>query len=192
VNSVYYTYAQAAGDWQLRLGCIKSLSADYDDSRQFWSGSLSGDFDWVARPCSTERGLGERGSRRGFLSAGRFVPRRDKRGAAKAIGGESDITDKVRRASIVRIRPWNPVGPRSSSTKLAALRPKEGISMLILTRKSLEEIIIDDRIRISILKIDGNRVKIGIEAPSDVAIRRHELHDNRIDGNTPLPFVLQR
>ena len=63
--------------------------------------------------------------------------------------------------------------------------------MLILTRKSLEEIIIDDRIRISILKIDGNRVKIGIEAPSDVAIRRQELHDNRIDGNTPLPFVLQ-
>jgi carbon storage regulator len=63
--------------------------------------------------------------------------------------------------------------------------------MLILTRKSLEEIIIDDRIRVSILKIDGNRVKIGIEAPSDVAIRRQELHDNRIDGNTPLPFVLQ-
>jgi carbon storage regulator len=63
--------------------------------------------------------------------------------------------------------------------------------MLVLTRKSLEEIIIDDRIRVSILKIDGNRVKIGIEAPSDVAIRRQELHDNRIDGNTPLPFVLQ-
>jgi carbon storage regulator len=63
--------------------------------------------------------------------------------------------------------------------------------MLVLTRKSLEEIIIDDRIRVSILKIDGNRVKIGIEAPADVAIRRQELHDNRIDGNTPLPFVLQ-
>jgi carbon storage regulator len=63
--------------------------------------------------------------------------------------------------------------------------------MLVLTRKSHEEIVIDGRIRVSILKIDGNRVKIGIEAPPDVSICRQELNENRIDGNTPLPFVLQ-
>jgi carbon storage regulator len=63
--------------------------------------------------------------------------------------------------------------------------------MLVLTRKSHEEIVIDGNIRVSILKIDGNRVKIGVEAPSDVSIRRQELDENRIDGNTPLPFVLQ-
>jgi carbon storage regulator len=63
--------------------------------------------------------------------------------------------------------------------------------MLVLSRKSHEEIVIDGNIRVSILKIDGNRVKIGVEAPSDVSIRRQELNENRIDGNTPLPFVLQ-
>jgi len=63
--------------------------------------------------------------------------------------------------------------------------------MLVLTRKSHEEIVIDGHIRVSILKIDGNRVKIGVEAPPDVSIRRQELNENRIDGNTPLPFVLQ-
>jgi carbon storage regulator len=63
--------------------------------------------------------------------------------------------------------------------------------MLVITRKSHEEIVIDDHIRVSILKIDGNRVKIGVVAPPDVCIRRQELHENRIDGNTPLPFVLQ-
>jgi carbon storage regulator len=63
--------------------------------------------------------------------------------------------------------------------------------MLVLTRKSHEEIVIDGCIRVSILKIDGNRVKIGVEAPADVPIRRKELDENRIDGNTPLPFVLQ-
>jgi carbon storage regulator len=62
--------------------------------------------------------------------------------------------------------------------------------MLVLTRKTHEEIVIDGHIRVSILKIDGNRVKIGVEAPSDVSIRRQELDENRIDGNTPLPFVL--
>jgi carbon storage regulator len=63
--------------------------------------------------------------------------------------------------------------------------------MLVLTRKSHEEIVIDGCIRVSILKIDGNRVKIGVEAPADVPVRRKELDENRIDGNTPLPFVLQ-
>ena len=63
--------------------------------------------------------------------------------------------------------------------------------MLVLTRKSHEEIVIDGHIRVSILKIDGNRVKIGVEAPADVSIRRQELGENQIDGNTPLPFVLQ-
>jgi carbon storage regulator CsrA len=49
--------------------------------------------------------------------------------------------------------------------------------MLVLSRKANEAIHIDGRIIIKIVKIKGNRVKIGIEAPEDVAIARGELDE---------------
>ncbi|QDU97033.1 carbon storage regulator [Lignipirellula cremea] len=47
--------------------------------------------------------------------------------------------------------------------------------MLVLTRKLKQEIQIGDNIRIVVQQIKGNTVRIGIEAPSEVAIRRGEL-----------------
>ncbi len=47
--------------------------------------------------------------------------------------------------------------------------------MLVLTRKAGEKIVIDNHIVVQVIRIDGNRVRIGIEAPSDVNIRRQEL-----------------
>ncbi|MDZ7672941.1 MAG: carbon storage regulator CsrA [Halanaerobiales bacterium] len=47
--------------------------------------------------------------------------------------------------------------------------------MLILSRKEDEKILIDDDIKISIVEIKGNQVKIGIEAPQDVEILREEV-----------------
>ena len=47
--------------------------------------------------------------------------------------------------------------------------------MLVLSRKAGEEIVVNNTIRISIHKIQGGRVKIGIDAPEDVAIVRGEL-----------------
>lgn len=47
--------------------------------------------------------------------------------------------------------------------------------MLVLTRKAGEEIVIDGRMRICVVQIRGNRVRIGIEAPEDVRIQRQEL-----------------
>jgi carbon storage regulator len=44
--------------------------------------------------------------------------------------------------------------------------------MLVLTRKVAEEIIIDERVRVSVLGISGRRVRLGIVAPADVPIRR--------------------
>ena len=50
--------------------------------------------------------------------------------------------------------------------------------MLVLTRKTDEKIMIGNDIEISILGIEGNSVKIGINAPKDVAILRMEVFEN--------------
>ena len=47
--------------------------------------------------------------------------------------------------------------------------------MLVLSRKAGEEIIIGDQVRIIVNRVSGNRVTIGIQAPSDVHIIRGEL-----------------
>ncbi len=49
--------------------------------------------------------------------------------------------------------------------------------MLVLSRKEGERLVIGDNITIVISKVSGNRVTIGIEAPSDVRIVRGELDD---------------
>jgi len=49
--------------------------------------------------------------------------------------------------------------------------------MLVLSRKLNEEIIINGNIKVSVLKIKGNVVRIGIEAPAEVGIKRGELCD---------------
>ncbi len=48
--------------------------------------------------------------------------------------------------------------------------------MLILTRRIDERIFIGDEIVLSVLDIEGNRVKLGIQAPKEIAILREEIH----------------
>lgn len=47
--------------------------------------------------------------------------------------------------------------------------------MLVLSRKVSEKVHIGDDVIITVVRISGNSVRIGIEAPSDVRVRRHEL-----------------
>ena len=47
--------------------------------------------------------------------------------------------------------------------------------MLVLTRKTEQAIIIDGHTIVRILAVDGERVKLGIEAPDYIAVLREEL-----------------
>lgn len=49
--------------------------------------------------------------------------------------------------------------------------------MLVLSRKKNESIVIDDRIKITIVEIRGDKVRLGIEAPKDVPIHRSEVFE---------------
>lgn len=48
--------------------------------------------------------------------------------------------------------------------------------MLILSRKTNECIVIDGRIIVKIVRVDGEVVKLGIEAPLDVPVHRQEVY----------------
>jgi len=50
-------------------------------------------------------------------------------------------------------------------------------TMLILTRKVGETIVINDTIRVTVLQIKGNQVRIGIEAPKNVSVHRQEIQE---------------
>jgi carbon storage regulator len=47
--------------------------------------------------------------------------------------------------------------------------------MLVLSRKENESIIIDDHIEIMVVKVQGDKVRIGINAPADVPVHRGEV-----------------
>ncbi|TWT92426.1 carbon storage regulator [Stieleria varia] len=56
--------------------------------------------------------------------------------------------------------------------------------MLVLSRKSGERLHIGDDVIVTLTKIAGNRVAIGIEAPREVAIRRGELAETNRESET--------
>lgn len=47
--------------------------------------------------------------------------------------------------------------------------------MLVLSRKKDESILVDDKIKITVLDIRGDKVRIGIEAPREMAVHREEV-----------------
>ena len=55
--------------------------------------------------------------------------------------------------------------------------------MLVLTRKIGEVITIDGDIKIQIVQVRGQQVRVGIDAPRDKKIQREELRVNKSEGH---------
>ncbi len=56
--------------------------------------------------------------------------------------------------------------------------------MLILTRRVGESLMVGDEITVTVLGVKGNQVRIGVNAPRDVAVHRDEIY-NRIQDDEP-------
>ena len=62
--------------------------------------------------------------------------------------------------------------------------------MLVLSRKVNEEIIIAGQIRVKVIEVTGNRIRLGIDAPSNVAVHRAEIcramNEFQVQSESPL------
>jgi len=60
----------------------------------------------------------------------------------------------------------------------------KGVSMLILTRRVGETVMIGEEVSVTILGVKGNQVRVGINAPKNVAVHREEIFE-RIKSEGP-------
>ena len=67
----------------------------------------------------------------------------------------------------------------SKAVNYAAVIAKEDRStnMLILTRRVGETVMIGNEVTVTVLGVKGNQVRIGVNAPKDVAVHREEIYE---------------
>jgi len=67
------------------------------------------------------------------------------------------------------------------------------MTMLVLSRKLGEKIVIGDNIVVTVVKIDRNQIRIGIEAPSNILVYREEIAPQRMpEEGRAHPVALSR
>ena len=50
-------------------------------------------------------------------------------------------------------------------------------SLLILTRRVNESLIVGDQVTVTVVAVKGNQVRLGVDAPKDVAVHREEVYE---------------
>src|SRR4030042_357446 len=75
---------------------------------------------------------------------------------------------------------WPAGGVRAAPRALSALGLlAEGSTMLVLSRKVGEKILIGDDIAVTVVRVAQGMVRLGVEAPQDLTIIREEIKDRR-------------
>ncbi len=59
--------------------------------------------------------------------------------------------------------------------------------MLVLSRRVGETIVIDGNIRVTVVSVQGDRIRVGIVAPEEVRVDRREIHQRRTEFATDDP-----
>lgn len=63
--------------------------------------------------------------------------------------------------------------------------------MLILTRRIVESIRIDDNVTITVLGVKGAQVRIGVDAPREVQVHREEIYQRVHDEDEQEPLEVK-
>lgn len=64
--------------------------------------------------------------------------------------------------------------------------------MLVLSRKKNESIIINDDVKIVVVEIRGDKVRLGIEAPKEVPVHRNEVYEAILrNQDAPTPDIVE-
>ena len=61
--------------------------------------------------------------------------------------------------------------------------------MLILTRRAGETVMIGDKVSVTIVAIQGNQVRIGVDAPRDIEVHREEIYQKIHEGKQERPAM---
>src|SRR5579875_994347 len=118
-------------------------------------------------PPAARAGLG----RRARAAGGAHRPR-----AARIVRGRrAPSTLRLQRPQSRRYAPKR-AGVHGARWHARSTRPSREATMLVLTRKSNQSIMIGDDIEVSVLAIMGEKVRIGIQAPRDVPVFRKEVY----------------
>ncbi len=57
--------------------------------------------------------------------------------------------------------------------------------MLVFTRKKNQQVVIDEKIIITVVEVAGDKIRLGIEAPREVPVHRREVYDSIHEGRPP-------
>jgi carbon storage regulator len=68
---------------------------------------------------------------------------------------------------------------------------KEEADMLVLTRKPGQSVVIAECIKLTVVAVEGDKVRLGFEAPPEVAIDREEVHQRIREFAEDPPLVVE-
>ncbi len=63
--------------------------------------------------------------------------------------------------------------------------------MLILTRRIGETVMIGDDVTVTVLRVKGNQVRLGVNAPKTVSVQREEIFNRIKHEDTSVPQVAE-